>query len=49
MTIEQTFKVQCKGRNSEREEFLETPVEARVRVYQHEGSNLISSQVVASI
>ncbi|MBS3078656.1 hypothetical protein J4218_00900 [Candidatus Pacearchaeota archaeon] len=46
MTIEQTFQIQCKGRSSsDRLDILEQPVDVRVRIYQREGSNMISSDV----
>ncbi len=40
-----TFQVKCNGRNLRRWPVLEEAVDVRVRIYQHEGSNMISSEV----
>ena len=43
--VEQTFPIQCKGRNSGGSEVLEKPVEVKVKIHKSPGSNDISSIV----
>ena len=43
--IEQTFPIQCKGRNSKGLEVLQEPVNVEVKIYKSPGSNIISNIV----
>src|SRR3989344_7912872 len=43
--IEQTFPIQCKGRDSLGSEVFQEPVDVKVKIHKSPGSNMISSNV----
>lgn len=43
--IEQTFSIQCKGRDKLGKEILGEPVDVKIKISNYRGSNIISSIV----
>ncbi|MBU1199754.1 MAG: hypothetical protein KKF46_05555 [Nanoarchaeota archaeon] len=43
--VEAVFPIQCKGRDIDRKEVLDEPVDVKVKIYKRPGSNDLSSEV----